>query len=393
MRKILALVLSVALVAGIVSISPVSGSTATLFTDISNHWAKDGILHAAEKGYVSGYPDGTFKPNNGVTRAEFIKMIVDDLGLSHGVDTKVWYQPYVDAAVESGVHSEKDFNSEYAKPITRLEMSRVITRALIRDKEYKAYYDSFKGLYNGDLPFVDYRDIKQEDVPYLALVFGAKIISGYPDLSFGMGKKATRAEAAVMLNNFDKANVVSPVTFQYLNELKEIAETGTNAESVSNLIRKANIKTDNMLLEHWNYNATLKRLYIIPIEGNIISMYERKYLGDRTLLEDRYLEGIQGYAMGVADVTFKKSGSRSLYTSSLFMSPSGGAFAVQEPHKKFGFVFPMMQENYDLVKDKTEEIVLYGYYTREDHNVYFVSNNAYGINNTGIMLLNNLDTK
>ena len=46
-----------------------------LFTDIEGHWAADQINRAAEKGWITGYPDGTFGPNRYITRAEAVTMI------------------------------------------------------------------------------------------------------------------------------------------------------------------------------------------------------------------------------------------------------------------------------------------------------------------------------
>ena len=46
-----------------------------LFTDIEGHWAADQISRAAEKGWITGYPDGTFGPNRYITRAEAVTMI------------------------------------------------------------------------------------------------------------------------------------------------------------------------------------------------------------------------------------------------------------------------------------------------------------------------------
>lgn len=45
------------------------------FTDITNHWAANHINRAAQKGWISGYPDGTFKPEQYITRAEAVSMI------------------------------------------------------------------------------------------------------------------------------------------------------------------------------------------------------------------------------------------------------------------------------------------------------------------------------
>ena len=65
------------------------------FNDISGHWASNFINAASEKGWISGYPDGSFKPQNNITRAEAITLInnvlnrhVDSEGLHE--DAKKW---------------------------------------------------------------------------------------------------------------------------------------------------------------------------------------------------------------------------------------------------------------------------------------------------------------
>jgi len=56
------------------------------FSDISNHWAESYINSAVEKGWVSGYSDGTFKPDQYITRAEFVTFINNML--NRNVDAK-----------------------------------------------------------------------------------------------------------------------------------------------------------------------------------------------------------------------------------------------------------------------------------------------------------------
>lgn len=50
-------------------------SQSNLFSDIEGHWANKYINSAATKGWVNGYPDGTFKPDQYVTRAEFVTLV------------------------------------------------------------------------------------------------------------------------------------------------------------------------------------------------------------------------------------------------------------------------------------------------------------------------------
>lgn len=45
------------------------------FKDVENHWARGSIIYAIEKGYASGYEDNTFKPNEKVTRTEFVSFL------------------------------------------------------------------------------------------------------------------------------------------------------------------------------------------------------------------------------------------------------------------------------------------------------------------------------
>jgi hypothetical protein len=52
------------------------------FNDISGHWAASRILRAARSGYMSGYPDGTFRPNNKVTRVEIYAALQSGLGIA-----------------------------------------------------------------------------------------------------------------------------------------------------------------------------------------------------------------------------------------------------------------------------------------------------------------------
>jgi len=49
--------------------------TAAKFSDIANHWAKDEISIAYNNGWINGYPDGTFGPQRNITRAETATMI------------------------------------------------------------------------------------------------------------------------------------------------------------------------------------------------------------------------------------------------------------------------------------------------------------------------------
>lgn len=55
------------------------GSTEISFSDTAGHWAELDIKQAVTQLIISGYADGTFKPDNSVTRAEFTVMLMNAL--------------------------------------------------------------------------------------------------------------------------------------------------------------------------------------------------------------------------------------------------------------------------------------------------------------------------
>lgn len=71
------------------------------FSDIEGHWAEETIIKWQNEGIISGYPDGTFKPDNSVTRAELAKIISQAFDLQEqkisytDVGNSQWYYPYL----------------------------------------------------------------------------------------------------------------------------------------------------------------------------------------------------------------------------------------------------------------------------------------------------------
>ncbi|WP_138495389.1 MucBP domain-containing protein [Paenibacillus pinistramenti] len=71
------------------------GQENTMFSDVQGHWAEKYIVSAANKGWIKGYPDGTFRPDQYITRAEamaFINSVLDRKVTEEGIsaDAKMW---------------------------------------------------------------------------------------------------------------------------------------------------------------------------------------------------------------------------------------------------------------------------------------------------------------
>jgi len=110
LMRYVALLLVVALCLALV---PVSATSATIgFKDVpDSYWAYQQIQYLAAKKILSGYADGTFRPENSIKRDEFASMLVTALGLKQyrpakptftDVSPKAWSYGYIEAAVKAG---------------------------------------------------------------------------------------------------------------------------------------------------------------------------------------------------------------------------------------------------------------------------------------------------
>lgn len=151
------------------------------------------------KPYASGYDDGSFLPNNNITRGELAAMIArlsygDDLpdGMYQAsfpdVDSDAWFNKYI------GYLEDKDVLSGYEdgtfRPmdtITRGEISAVIARA--------QRYDLIS--YNNIFTDVTENDWAKD---YIETLADKNIVSGYEDGTFGPYSPLTRAEAVAIIN-------------------------------------------------------------------------------------------------------------------------------------------------------------------------------------------------
>jgi len=109
-------------------------NTIASFTDISaSHWAYADVMAGVQKGYINGLPNGTFAPDQTVSRAEFIKMAVAALGLpiEEQQSGEAWYVPYARAALEHGLIDPAEYeDGDYARFMSRMEMVRVAVKAI-----------------------------------------------------------------------------------------------------------------------------------------------------------------------------------------------------------------------------------------------------------------------
>ena len=170
-----------------------------VFSDIENHWAKAEIEDFASNGYVGGYDDNTFRPNNDITRAEFVTIVNKYFGFTKAegenftdVNEDAWYYKDVCIGVREGyINGYQDGTFRPNEPITREEAASIVR--------------TITGLVeNGSSKFTDDNEIGSWAKKSVYALADNKIMSGYEDNTFRPKNKITRAEAVATLSRVQK---------------------------------------------------------------------------------------------------------------------------------------------------------------------------------------------
>ena len=209
-------------------------ANAAVFSDISNHWARSYIERVEKKGLVSGYEDGTFKPDNNVTVLESLVMMsrlykIDDdireeiiekykpsLKSMKNILYNEWSIDYLALAIELGIVSEQAVKDMFANrnifnEAKREEVAVLLTMAL-------GLNDEVKSLKTYVLPFNDRDEITASARPYIYLMYEKEIMQGDNEKNINPGDKITRAEISTLLDkafNYIEDNNILPDLEEY----------------------------------------------------------------------------------------------------------------------------------------------------------------------------------
>lgn len=193
---------------GTLSSSTSAGETATAFSDVpAAFWGYNDIQNLVNRDIASGYPDGTFKPNNRISYIEFIAMVVRAT-YSYQLEQKAeemsgspWYMPVLKVAETGGMlwytamEEESRWTQVMNQPITRAEMAQVIDRAIfVGDNSLSFDYDMLTGQIS------DWASVHENNRDSVIQSYAAGILTGYPDGSIRPKATATRAEACVIVS-------------------------------------------------------------------------------------------------------------------------------------------------------------------------------------------------
>lgn len=188
---------SVALVVTLLfSLSAGALATSSEFTDVAGHWSETTIRSLAESGTIDGYPDGSIRPDNTITRGEFAALTARAFGYRHtGEDGSTWAQGYIRALAEAEIITSDEVNGFAPNgAITRIEMLRMLVRAMGLSDELSKYSDKTN--------YADDELLSDSDRSFINLAKGYGFLNGYPNGEVRAYTTATRAEAFVLLSRF-----------------------------------------------------------------------------------------------------------------------------------------------------------------------------------------------
>lgn len=194
----------------LITLSPVSAFAAEPMSDITDHWAKDQIQSWVDNGNIKGYPDGMFKPDNNISRAEFMTIANKAFGYTEKAEISYsdvadgsWYEDAVAVAKAAGyINGYPDGTMKPDAPITRQEAAVIIAKIDVLTADVAAADD-----------FTDAAAIPAWSKGSVGACVTAEIFNGYPNGSFLGNNKIERGESVVALSKaLDYKNTPDEIT-------------------------------------------------------------------------------------------------------------------------------------------------------------------------------------
>lgn len=175
------------------------------FTDIDDYWAADYVDFLYNADITTGYSDGTFRPNQNISRAQFAVMLYRYLKLDANKYESVslpfadlgqipaYALPAAKALYSEGIITGSEKNGKlYFNPDSSL--TRAQAAAMIGRTQAKGYAEA-------ELTFTDNGKIPAYAAPYIRTMTAQGVISGYSDGSFKPNNNITRGQMAKILYN------------------------------------------------------------------------------------------------------------------------------------------------------------------------------------------------
>ncbi|HEY9675784.1 MAG TPA: S-layer homology domain-containing protein [Waterburya sp.] len=201
------------------------GTGTGVFADVPvDFWASSAIRAAAGMGFVSGFPDGTFRPQQALTRVQALVSLVSGLGLSGGnPDIVLFYSDraqipsYATEAIAIAtqrrlvVNYPQSNQLEPMRDITRAEIAALIYQALVATGRAEAIASPY--IVNPEPYMASFSDIQQHwATDFIRRLGSLNLVSGFADGSFQPDATLSRAQYATLVVKLFNPTPIRPDT-------------------------------------------------------------------------------------------------------------------------------------------------------------------------------------
>ena len=204
------------------TIIPMNANAMETASDISGHWAEETIQEWIDNDWVKGYLDGSFKPDDYITRAEFVALVNRSFQFTAtgstsftDVNQNAWYASAVGIAVRAGyIQGYNDNTMRPENHISREEAATIIMKInnlSANSTAANVFTDS--GLLTWSRGAV-------------GAVAAVNLMTGYPDGTFGPDRMIRRGETVVLLDR----------SVKYIDEMDAPAAPDVTRDDVTNTV-------------------------------------------------------------------------------------------------------------------------------------------------------------
>ena len=296
------------LLAILIASSGVVESSQIEFKDISSHWAKDIIIETASKGFINGYEDGSFKPDNMISVKEALAI----LGRYAMSNQELVNNQVADYQIEPNSKNWGYLEVNFA--MDRMPMNIFAgsesSRAITREETAYIISNLFKGIEGTEKVQISDINNSKFQAEVQNLVAGG-IISGFPDGSFKPKLQITRAELTSLL--FKIIRMDSPSS---TNENESTIDLiNNNGEYENNIDEQKTIETNKAQLNNEKFKYT----------NNFTELFNSGKIIDFDELRDEfmYLLNKEREANGVAPLTLGEHLRRGTETRAIELAENG----------------------------------------------------------------------
>lgn len=275
-----------------------TGLSALAFTDSNNHWAAQDINRLSQQNIIGGYADGTFRPHNTITRAEFATTLVKALNLQlntsayagsgfNDVPSNHWAAPYIETVKAQGIISGYPGNVFMPnKNITRAEVVTILSGVDRNAMPANFSVDAELNKYSDNYQVPSWAAEAVAEASY------TNILENDPSRSSMIepNRSATRGEVAAMLVNMNQ-------------NMSGVASANTNTYQQPT----QNNYYDN---NNNNTNAIVGRVLVVPDNTEVVATIDKPLHTDVARIGDQVVVTVKNPVLSNASQVAIPSGSK-----------------------------------------------------------------------------------